>query len=120
MAETSIIGFLSAIPHGGPFAEFKYSFSSVVSIVSEVLDRLISGILTLRVADGSEEEIELAVREALCNAVIHGNREDPFKRVFLTLHSSADGEVEITIRDEGTGFDVDSVPDPTDSIAPAV
>ena len=47
------------------------------------------------------------------DAVIHGNSEDPCKRVHLTVRCSADGEVRVAIRDEGAGFDSGSIPDPT-------
>ena len=63
--------------------------------------------------DGTEVDIEVALREALLNAVIHGNREDPGKRVYLRVRCRADGEVSIAIRDEGAGFESGSVPDPT-------
>jgi serine/threonine-protein kinase RsbW len=64
--------------------------------------------------DGSETYIEIAVREALANAVIHGNHENPDKRVHVTCRCSMDGEVLLTVRDEGQGFDPDALPDPTD------
>ena len=65
-----------------------------------------------RPEDGSEVDIEIAVREALTNAVVHGNHEDPNKRVFVTSRCSEDGEVSITVCDEGQGFDSRAVPDP--------
>jgi serine/threonine-protein kinase RsbW len=67
-----------------------------------------------RKGDGSDVEIEIAVREAIANAVIHGNRENPRKRVYVTCRCSTEGEVLITVRDEGHGFDRRAVPDPTD------
>jgi serine/threonine-protein kinase RsbW len=54
---------------------------------------------------GTEADIEIALRQALANAVIHGNREDIQKRVYVTSRCSMDGEVSITVRDEGQGFD---------------
>jgi serine/threonine-protein kinase RsbW len=57
--------------------------------------------------------IDMAVREAVTNAVLHGNRQDETKAVevgFKRLSS----EIEITVRDEGEGFNPESVPDPTD------
>jgi serine/threonine-protein kinase RsbW len=98
---------------GGVVAESQFSIPSVVAIVPQVVDTLISRVTSLRVRDGSEDDIELAFQEALLNAVIHGNRQDPFKRVYVTLRCGADGSVQITIQDEGAGFDVASVPDPT-------
>jgi serine/threonine-protein kinase RsbW len=56
--------------------------------------------------------VDMAVREAVTNAVLHGNRQDEAKAVevgFKRLPS----EIEITVRDEGEGFDPESVPDPT-------
>src|SRR5262245_35325500 len=56
--------------------------------------------------------IKLAVEEALVNAVKHGNQMDPgkFVRVSYLVQS---GAFEISIRDEGPGFDPSDVPDPT-------
>jgi serine/threonine-protein kinase RsbW len=62
----------------------------------------------------NEDEIEIALREALANAVIHGNHEEIGKRVYVTCRCSLDGEVLIVVRDEGEGFDSRAVPDPTD------
>ena len=45
--------------------------------------------------------------------LFHGSHEDPDKRVFLACRCSIDGEVSITVRDEGQGFDSRAVPDPT-------
>jgi serine/threonine-protein kinase RsbW len=56
--------------------------------------------------------IKLALEEALINAIKHGNRKDPQKKVFVAANISA-RRAEITIEDEGAGFDRCSVPDPT-------
>ena len=56
--------------------------------------------------------IDMAVREAVTNAVLHGNRQDESKPVEVGFAGSADALV-ITVRDRGTGFDPSSVPDPT-------
>jgi serine/threonine-protein kinase RsbW len=57
--------------------------------------------------------IDMAVREAVTNAVVHGNRQDESKVVVIQFKSSASA-IEITVRDEGSGFNPESVPDPTD------
>jgi serine/threonine-protein kinase RsbW len=57
--------------------------------------------------------IDMAVREAVTNAVLHGNRQDEAKTVEIAL-KSLPGVIEITVRDRGEGFDPGSVPDPTD------
>ena len=56
--------------------------------------------------------IDMAVREAVTNAVVHGNRQDENKTVEVTLKSSPDA-VEISVHDQGAGFNPESVPDPT-------
>jgi serine/threonine-protein kinase RsbW len=67
----------------------------------------------LGAVEESEIDLEMALREALANAVIHGNHEDPHKRIYVTCRCQIDGEVSISIRDEGDGFDSRAVPDPT-------
>lgn len=55
--------------------------------------------------------IDVAVREAVANAIKHGNRQDPGKRVQVDFAVLA-GEVVITIRDEGEGFHPEALGDP--------
>jgi serine/threonine-protein kinase RsbW len=54
-----------------------------------------------------------ALREAAANAIRHGNREDPARSVVIDLEV-LDDEVIVRVEDEGEGFDLDAVPDPTD------
>ncbi len=54
-----------------------------------------------------------ALREAAANAIRHGNRQDPDRSVVIDYRIQ-DLEVTIRVEDEGEGFDLDSVPDPTD------
>lgn len=62
---------------------------------------------------GDVDGIGLAVREALGNAIIHGNHSDPEKSVgiFLAVNESCD--LLIVVWDSGAGFDPSSVPNPT-------
>lgn len=57
-------------------------------------------------------DLGLAVREAMVNAVVHGNNYDKEKRVHLILESRPDS-LRVTIIDQGDGFDLNRVPDPT-------
>jgi serine/threonine-protein kinase RsbW len=57
--------------------------------------------------------VDMAIREAVTNAVVHGNREDETKEVEVTI-SRSPGELEIEVSDQGSGFDPAAVPDPTD------
>jgi serine/threonine-protein kinase RsbW len=56
--------------------------------------------------------LKLALDEALVNAIKHGNRLDASKNVHIEYKVSA-GRVEVSIEDEGPGFDRKRVPDPT-------
>ena len=56
--------------------------------------------------------IDMAVREAITNAVLHGNKLDETKFADISLKSSP-GSFEITVHDQGTGFNPADIPDPT-------
>ncbi len=56
--------------------------------------------------------IHLAAEEAIVNAIVHGNKLDPAKKVHVACEVSAE-RVCIQIDDEGAGFDPASVPDCT-------
>ena len=56
--------------------------------------------------------IDMAIREAVTNAVLHGNKQDDSKQVRVDIKSSSE-EIEISVRDEGAGFNPTAVPDPT-------
>ncbi len=56
--------------------------------------------------------IMVAVTEAVNNAIIHGNGKDKDKEVDLSLEVGKK-ELYFTIKDQGKGFDPDSLPDPT-------
>ena len=62
--------------------------------------------------DDIKSAVDMAVREAVANAVKHGNLLDETKPVEITFESSDKG-FEITVRDFGAGFAVEEVPDPT-------
>ena len=62
---------------------------------------------------GQEFEIETALREALANAVVHGCKQDPGKRVQICVSCDEKRGMLIIIRDPGPGFRPDSIPSPT-------
>ncbi len=64
------------------------------------------------ISDDAAFGIDMAVREAVTNAVLHGNRQDENKTVDIVLKSSPDA-VEISVHDQGPGFNPEEVPDPT-------
>ncbi len=55
--------------------------------------------------------VHLTSEEAFLNAVKHGNKMDPTKKVKIDYSVNSE-KVEITITDEGAGFEPESVDDP--------
>ncbi|HZW37943.1 MAG TPA: ATP-binding protein [Ignavibacteriaceae bacterium] len=67
----------------------------------------------LGVPESKIQNILLAVTEAVTNAIIHGNKSNPDKLVFIEAHKF-ENDLIITIKDQGNGFNPDVVPDPTE------
>lgn len=61
--------------------------------------------------DDARYELGMAVREALVNAVVHGNQYSTRKKVHLLVFEESGG-IKIVVRDEGKGFEISTVPDP--------
>ncbi len=57
---------------------------------------------------------QIAVSEALVNAIVHGNKESEEKTVKMEIAYN-EKSVKVTIKDEGSGFDISKLPDPTDT-----
>jgi serine/threonine-protein kinase RsbW len=84
---------------------------SSTSVISQVCERILAEIRANSYASEDVFAINLAFEEAFTNAVKHGNNMDPKKHVQIDY--SVDPEkVEISITDEGDGFDPGKVPDP--------
>ena len=112
MAHTQSLSLLPRNAHSSPFIELRQSLPSKVAVITPFADQLMNFILRFRSADGTEADIEMALHEALANAVIHGNGENSCKRIYVECRCYLDGEVSITVRDEGRGFDSSAVLDP--------
>lgn len=63
-------------------------------------------------SDDELMKVELALDEALANAIRHGCQNDPTKQVQCVVSTDAAGELVIVVRDPGPGFDVAKVPNP--------
>ena len=99
--------------HSARFVGMRNTLPSDIEMVAPFVDQLMRFISKFRIAEGDNFGIELALREALVNAIVHGNQEDSHKRVYVNCRCSADGEVSIAVQDEGLGFNHEAVPDPT-------
>lgn len=90
-----------------------FSISSTIDSIDEAVVRSVAFATSAGFGDEALFGIDMAVREAVANAVKHGNRLDESKSVEIRLSNLEEG-LEISVRDFGDGFDVASVPDPTD------
>ena len=97
---------------GGPCLELERSLPSKVAAISPFVDKLMRLIRKCGCAAEGESDVEIALREALANAIIHGNHENPGKHVHVRCRCEA-SEISIAVQDEGRGFDVDKLADPT-------
>jgi serine/threonine-protein kinase RsbW len=113
MARAQGVSLRSPAFRSVPFVELRQSLPSQITIISPFVDQLMHFIARFRTPDGSESNIETALHEALANAIVHGNHEDPRKFVYVACRCTTDGEVSLTIQDEGKGFDTAAVLDPT-------
>ncbi|TFH47368.1 MAG: ATP-binding protein [Bacteroidia bacterium] len=80
-----------------------------LTVIENMVDTLSK---RLGVSDEVYGKILVSTVEAVNNAIIHGNKGDVRKSVIVEI--SADGNIfEVTVTDEGKGFEYDSLPDPT-------
>jgi len=80
--------------------------------ISGVVDGVMQIAREMKCAEGNEYQIELALREALANAIVHGCDNDPNKKVECCVACTESSDVMIIVRDPGQGFDLKTVPDP--------
>ena len=97
---------------GGPCLELERSLPSKVAAISPFVDKLMRLMRKCGHAPEGESDVEIALREALANAIIHGNHENPGKHVHVRCRCEP-SEITLAIKDEGSGFDIDRISDPT-------
>lgn len=96
----------------GPSLKVHTWVRSDVALISPLADWLMHLIQASHCVHGKEEFVELALREALSNAILHGNRLDARKLVHVRCCCEPTKGVALVIRDQGHGFNPNNVPDP--------
>lgn len=118
MAETRNLRFTENGSDPAPFFDRHDSLASRRDAIAPFVNRLMWSIRwftgNFTSATYADHAIEMALHEAIANAVIHGNHENPEKQVSVSCRFGKDGEVSITVRDQGDGFDSRALDDPTD------
>jgi serine/threonine-protein kinase RsbW len=95
-----------------PLFHLKVCGAGHRSSISPMVESLMEVVKKTDCAAGKEFEIEIALQEALANAVVHGCRNDSAKVVECELSCRDAGELVIVVRDPGPGFDPACVPNP--------
>ena len=80
--------------------------------VDPVVRSVMNVVREMNCAPGREDDIELALTEALANAVVHGAKNDPSKVVECDVACDPQHGILIVVRDPGTGFDPAKIADP--------
>ena len=99
--------------HESPFFEIEVWMPSEIKAISPLVDRLMRLIEGSHCVCGEEPSVELALAEALNNAVVHGNRMDRQRLVQVLCRCELGKGISIVVKDQGQGFDPSAVPDPT-------
>jgi serine/threonine-protein kinase RsbW len=83
-----------------------------IEAIPPFVDGVMSVVQSMGCAAGKEREVEVALIEALANAVKHGCQNDPSKLVEVCVACDDSRGLLIVIRDPGPGFDPSSIPNP--------
>jgi serine/threonine-protein kinase RsbW len=90
----------------------KLTLNSDLSAMRDIQDRVLQELIRYGFDSHSHFAVRLALEEGLINAMKHGNRFDPKKKVLFEYRINAK-QLDVFIEDEGPGFERHGVPDPT-------
>lgn len=91
---------------------YQKIINSDPNLIPEVNDFIFEILNSLKIDNDLLANLNLAISEGLSNAIVHGNKLDPKKNVVITLKCFED-KIEVSIKDNGNGFNPNEVPDPT-------
>jgi serine/threonine-protein kinase RsbW len=80
--------------------------------IAPVVEGVLAIAREMKCAAGKEYEIEVSLREALANAILHGCKGDPSKLVQCCVACDEDRGLLLIVRDPGHGFDPAQIPSP--------
>ena len=93
----------------------EIAMESRLSLIPSTIDKLRSNPELRSCLDGRNSAFYIAMSEALANAVTHGNRNVPSRKVYVRWTCEPDGALSILIRDEGAGFNPGDIVPPQDT-----
>lgn len=106
------VGRLSGLLPACSACKLDVTISANPNSISGVVDGVMQIARQMKCAEGNEYQVELALREALANAIVHGCNNDPNKKVECCVVCTENSDVMIVVRDPGEGFTPGAVPNP--------
>jgi anti-sigma regulatory factor (Ser/Thr protein kinase) len=110
-AEADVIKLSSLIPYCST-CQMDLTVPAEPAAIPRITDGVTAVLRGKRWPEDDIMAVELALQEAIANAVRHGCQGDPTKQIQCCVTVDASGEAVIVVRDPGPGFDPAKVPDP--------
>jgi len=82
------------------------------SQIKKVEEMFLEANKDFKLPDEDYRRLMIAVTEILINAIVHGNKENHKKKVRISVEYN-DAQMKVIINDEGKGFEIETLPDPT-------
>lgn len=92
----------------------RFSMASERSAVAPAVDRILRATRPLGLTQEQRDNLAVAAAEALSNAAVHGHRLDRSRAVLVSVEIVAGVRATIEVTDEGKGFEVGALADPTE------
>ncbi len=103
-------------PHNFEAGKSKLKLKVTLAADRDAVDPVVQSVMELvrqiHCESDKHDAIELALTEALANAVVHGAKGDPSKIVECDVVANEDQSMLIVVRDPGNGFDPGHIPNP--------
>lgn len=100
-------------PASSRAVELERDFPAAPEAVERALEDVLRALREQGCHCGDHDEVRLALREALNNALRHGSHLNPRKRIHLFCRCDSEQGLQLVVRDEGAGFNPGALPDPT-------
>lgn len=110
-AEADVMKLSSMIPYCST-CQMDLTVPAEPSAIPRITDGVTAVLRGKRWSEDDIMAVELALQEAIANAVRHGCQGDATKKIQCVVTVDGTGEVLIVVRDPGPGFDPSKVPDP--------